>query len=352
MKAKNFYKQFINDRDLALERILHNTRMEIADITRHALLDIAQQYLSGSRHASLQNTIIQASVNIARVVKSMRNSTWILATSSEAEVLKRIGASTKDTLHVFRTPPEILHDQLEAGGSIEARVHHYLNKIVRKIENLKSLKELKGQRLTPDDIRSCLPKPKIIKAPRTALSKLKEAESNEAPKKPMVVDFISESDWDDILDDYNSDYIPTSRGPDTIFGDKDLEKQGIEPSSRYEDVTYGWEVEQDVTHDFVQTVRLGQSDAANAMGVTDLVWISILDSRTDECCAWRDGLLTSEIETELNKGHHDDEDCDDTSDGIAPPIHFNCRCTLAPATEDLPDVPPSNQIDFKEWLNS
>jgi len=83
------------------------------------------------------------------------------------------------------------------------------------------------------------------------------------------------------------------------------------------------------------------------MGVKDLNWIAVIDDRTDDCCLWRDGLTTMEIEDELN-GNHADDDCDATT----PPAHFNCRCRLAPVTDDLPDVPASNQIDFEEWLDS
>lgn len=32
-------------------------------------------------------------------------------------------------------------------------------------------------------------------------------------------------------------------------------------------------------------------------------------------------------------------------------VSHNCRCALAPATENIPDVPASNQAEFEKWLN-
>lgn len=362
MKAKNYYKKFVNDRDLALEKILRNARLQIADVSRGMFLFLTHHYLSNNKFSTVHHQAAVSALQISDIVKAMRRKAWLLTVSSEAEVMKRIGASDKSMINVRHCPVEILNDEFEAGGTIHDRVFHYLNKIVRKLDNLKALRELQGKTLTPDDIKSCLPRPKFIRGPRMALTnlnRLQEANeddlndiSDDEPAKPMVMDFITEDQWNDILDDYKNEYIPQTRGPDTVFDDKTLRDQGIEPSDRYEDVTYGWEIEQDVTHDFVQTVRMGQSDAANEMGVTDMIWMAVLDSHTDECCDWRDGLLTSEIEAELNKGGHDGEECDDSEDGTVPPIHFNCRCALAPATDDLPDPPESNIVDFEDWLNS
>ena len=33
-------------------------------------------------------------------------------------------------------------------------------------------------------------------------------------------------------------------------------------------------------------------------------------------------------------------------------VSHNCRCALAPATDDLPETPASNEKDFDAWLNS
>ena len=35
-----------------------------------------------------------------------------------------------------------------------------------------------------------------------------------------------------------------------------------------------------------------------------------------------------------------------------PPFHFNCRCTMAPMLDNMPELEQSNEEEFQAWLNS
>ncbi len=189
-------------------------------------------------------------------------------------------------------------------------------------------------------VASTFPKPKVVKRPKRVLPGLTEA----AKKTPelLSVGIIDDAEWADILDDYNKTYVPKFRGPESVLDFWPKKK------SDDEEVWYAWELERDLTQEFVQNVRDGQIDAANENGIDDFVWIAVIDDVTDECCRWRDGLTTSEIQSQL-KGAHRDDECRAT----APPAHFNCRCTLAPMLREADLSPPeSNLAEFDEWLKA
>lgn len=161
---------------------------------------------------------------------------------------------------------------------------------------------------------------------------------------------IDPTTWSKIVDDYTEQYLPQDRSPASVFDITDPYTDKPVEDIPSEDAIYGWEIERDVTHDFVQEVRDGQIDAAKENGIDEFVWIAIIDEKTcDNCCAWRNGLLTSEIEQRLT----DEPDLADYCDATVPPAHFNCRCSLAPASKDLELVDETQNIkDFDEWLNS
>jgi hypothetical protein len=137
--------------------------------------------------------------------------------------------------------------------------------------------------------------------------------------------------------DYTDEYIPETRAPEFVYDVK-------QDSGEYEE-WYGWEIEQEITNDFVTSVREGQETAAKENGVTDFVWIALLDSVTDDCCRWRHAKTSQEIIDELKDKHADDE-----CKAVVPPAHFNCRCDLAPMV-DMPDEPPPDFGEFDKWLD-
>ena len=161
-------------------------------------------------------------------------------------------------------------------------------------------------------------------------------------------EFLDSETWDGIVNDYAADYGQVNRSPEGItdavnpFNDEPITDS---LQTRY---YYEWEIERDATHDFVKLVRDGQVDAAKENGITDFIWIAILDDRTcEKCCEWRNGLSSSMIEKRLKE----DAELEDACDAIVPPAHFNCRCTVAPMTDDLEvyDISQTEK-EFDQWL--
>ena len=175
--------------------------------------------------------------------------------------------------------------------------------------------------------------------------KLKEAEVDplkakvDQETKQYAFGTVDDETWQDIVADYQKKYIPKFRGPDADTG---ILKPGED-----EETYYGWEAEQNLTTDFVDKVRDGQIDAARENGINDFVFIAVIDDKTDDCCLSKDGKLISELQD--NGGSNADGDCE----GVIPPLHFNCRCTIAPVSDDLPEAEPRTTFeDFDTWLNS
>ncbi len=227
------------------------------------------------------------------------------------------------------------------------RITMYCDRLRRRIVSYAQAAAINakdGQDLAMD-VMAALPKPRRVSVPRRTLKpQLMEAVrpdfSQNIGAADVAVDNIDEDTWNDMLDAYKSGYVPGTRGPEFVIGMPEVTGQ---------DTWYAWEFERDMTNEFVQSVRDGQIDAANENGITDFVWI---DDKTDKCCSWRDGLLVSEIEAQLADHEDEDADCDiGEGEGLTPPIHFNCRCTLAPATDDIPDKPDDGAQNFEDWLN-
>jgi hypothetical protein len=221
----------------------------------------------------------------------------------------------------------------------------YVDKLRRKVTSYAQAYALnaKDPEEFAKDILVAFPRARKVTVPRRILKpKLMEAKVIPDFSQPLgdtgadvAIDNVDEATWNDMLDAYKNEYVPKTRGPEFVVGD---------PEVTGKDTWYGWEFERDMTNEFVQSVRDGSVDAATENGITDFVWIAIVDNVTcDDCCDGHgcvdlDGMLTSEIEKEYG-----DASC---------PAHFNCRCTLAPATDDLPDKPDDGAKDFEDWLNT
>lgn len=338
MEAKKVYDKFVKDRNKALEVLLNKSRAKITRELRVAFDFMAHAYqmMDHPNTHMLQHVIFSTSVNIERIVKKLRRQTRILTITSEYEILGRVGLSK--TNKPISVPEGKEHKDLYAGGTIQRRVTYYLNQIVRKLDALSELAKMNNEKLSPEEIASAFPKRKKI--PRTKvirrLTEAKKKNGEDDDTNPddttdaddqtfnVTTDLVSDQEWNSLVDDYLSTNIPQDRSGATSFSDQDMIDAGLFPSGTTnaidESVTYDWELERDVTHDFIDTVRDGQMEAANEAGVDDFVWVAILDDKTDDCCAWRDGLTTSEIEDELS-GKHSGDDC---PDAVTPPAHFNC----------------------------
>lgn len=277
------------------------------------------------------------SKDIAILEHALLQKTYHLTLASEGEAISR--ATGKRT----SVTPEIKHEAPKEnadGENIHLRFDAILTKIKQKIVNSVKLSRLNKETTNQmiDRVIKSLPKKKIIKRSRAILKKV--TESDKEVGDPITNSaYITDDEWENIVDDYKNEYVPKFRGPETVF---DIESPGEEDLSE----SYGWEIENQITHDFVSQVREGQMDAADQNGIDDFEVIAIIDENTcEECCGDYgcvdfDGMLTSEIVV-MTDGDND-----------VPPFHFNCRCTIAPVLENMPEDVESNKSEFDQWLNS
>lgn len=345
LNASPKYRSFIQDRDRALEKILSNTHARITDYTSAALREIeseASLLCHRAEMATFKNTrVLVAQLDervgkvfyylgllITREINALLRRSYVLASVGEAEAIARAMGSAEykvDSKNAKQTNPE--------------RIQYLLNqsryKILKAFEQGIVLDENATEIMAR--VRGSFPEAKRYAKPPRTLKPLKESDRN--PKADAARGFISDEDWQDVVHDYLKEYVPqySQRGEYVTQWGKDDEME----------VRYGWEIEKETNHALVDQVRAGQNEIANQNGYTDMVWIAILDDRTDECCEWRNGLTSSEIEAKLESEHADDE-----CDAIVPPAHFNCRCALAPYTEELGEPEKVDFADFDEWLKN
>ncbi len=376
------YKKWVKARDRALEELHTRGQQESADVMRKVLTDTLiaakanyEQMKSGhpfgveSFEHLLKGIFSYGSAQLYHIMITLRARSYTLAKASEAEIIARMSRGNMvhanvraEHLHQAR------HRNTVAGGAAVQRLNHYMDRMRRKIVSFAQGAALNAPDVTAflQDVQQSFPRKRIVRRPKRILKpQLMEADKpgpwdnwsppplttqtlSEDPPADVAIDNIDDAAWQDMLDAYMTDYVPQWRDPayvvDLPISDPTVQADGTE-------VWYAWEFERDMTNEFVQAVRDGQIGAANENGITDFVWIAVVDSVTDDCCLWRDGLLVSEIEEQL--GDHEDEDsaCD-VEDGLTPPIHFNCRCTLAPATDNIPDKPETMASEFSEWLET
>lgn len=383
------YKAFVNQRDEALERILRNNRIKITDITNKTFIDVmsliqsrwpglvAEPY-NKSKIKQLEEQIDQvigvAVQTIAWEQIMLRRAVYMLSHAGEAEA---IAQTTGKTAKLNLGHNEIVkksYKNLPDGTDLLRRIELYFQDIGKKI--ISAVNHALIFEDEPDEMLGrvflALPKKRALPA-KPVLKKVKKAKIAEAKKPKFTTNdddksgveigfgprggvSIQTPDWDQASWDHtikqsNEDYIAIDRSPETFFDMKNpLSKQPIVSEIDETDKIYGWELEQQMTHDFVQSVREGQIDAANFAGINEFIWIAVLDQKTCQyCCEWRSGLLTSEIEKTLA----DDPELAEHCDVVVPPAHFNCRCGIAPVVIDLETIDSENisTKDFQDWLD-
>jgi len=351
-----YYRKFVNDRDKGLEVLLTKGQSEVNDHLRKCFLRLveivtyrysqipAESMMNSFARAtilniqlSLDHEIQLASKDISNVIKRVNKHAFLLSMASEGEAIARAKGS-KTRINIPKGSAEIVAEETSSGGVIYDRVYLELSRIVRKIIDAIELSRVNNDSLSDCIIRvkRALPKSRQVKIPRRTLKPIPVLEAEVKKPEDMVDLSMDDQEWDALVKDYMEEYVPKWRGPDNVF---DI------PTEANNEEWYAWEIESQMNHEFLDKVRGGQVAAAKQNGINDFVWIAIIDDRTDECCAWRDGLTTKEIEAEL-KGKHADDECD----ALIPPAHFNCRCTAAPMLDDMPEKPESNQGEFETWL--
>lgn len=282
------------------------------------------------------------------LIVSLRRTTYVISYIGQAEAIARaLGKNTVFSL-TSKELDEIAQSHSPSGGQLHHRIELAYSRLKNKVLEAFHLSQVLESPIeeTLERIAKAFPSSQGLKTWKKVMAPMKEADRTlfKADKVYGAVGTIEPSDWEKVLADYTSEELPADdymRGPyDKIFYAEQSD-EGIETYTRY-----SWEVEKEVTEDFVQKVRDGEMDAANENGINDFQWIAIIDDKTDDCCLWRDGLTTQEIIDALD-GEHSDDDCD----AETPPAHFNCRCRLAPMTEDLPAETPPDFGDFQSWLD-
>lgn len=349
------YRKFIADRNSALEVLLQKKLIQLDGIltnTKASMLDLAASVLR-VRKPSPQETMDQAHFpmrmqNIAdaaaldslKVALSLRRIAYIVSYAGEIEALARLKGQPLKAKADHSRLAHIQGLESPSGGGIKFRLRLYYQALARKAVQafeLGLVSEESDQDILTR-VANAFPKQKTLVRPKKKLQKPKReaAPPRRRMEDSLVVGFIDDDAWDEAVQTYLQNEIQIGRSPeDTVK--VQVGKDKIE--------RYVWEVEKEVTQDFVELVRRGQIDGARENGIQDFVWISVIDDKTDECCAWRDGLTTSEISRQL-KGKYSGDECRTE----VPPAHFNCRCDLAPVTEALPETEKEDLGDFETWF--
>jgi SPP1 gp7 family putative phage head morphogenesis protein len=284
-----------------------------------------------------------ATPHFIKLMKDLRRQVYTLSYAGESEAIgQALGYKTTYNLPATKVVQKA-NSETFTGGNVEDRVQLAINRLVRRIMNVIELAAVNEEEQYNFDrkLNAALPKARTVSTEQrnvTVGPKLREAEQI-GPKEDMSVGFIDDETWDELVDTYKEEYVPSWRGPESSYT--------VKTASGEKETLYSWELEQEVTQDFVYQVRTGQIDAAKENGINDYVWVAVVDSRTDDCCLWRDGLTTAEIERRLKTDR-----ADDNCQSIVPPAHFNCRCVLAPMVEEMPEAPDENTKDFESWLNT
>lgn len=362
------YVAFTRARDKALEQFLQRQQKRSSNVLVGALIRIEShirmfyprviraQYVTND--ARLVETRMKAEIKaeldrivpeLCQIIARTRQITYLFTDVAEAEALARatgkarLPKDAKDKAAMQTMKPSL------SGGRVEDNVQRAMDKLAfdisRALNQSRIYEEALDEALARVDQE--LPKVKRTKGVPNSLidPKLKEADPGQifatsvaGKNLRMLSDFLDDDTWRDLTKALQDPVIAQFRSADTVFDVPDADGQLEE--------RFGWEIERDMTDEFVRAVRDAKGDAASENGVQDFVWIAVVDDRTDECCLWRDGLTTKEIEAKLKSV---DDDCDDA---IVPPAHPNCRCDIAPVTEDLVDSKPYDFGKFEDWLDS
>lgn len=359
------YKSFISDRDKALEQILNHAQTDVSRILHDALSQIegkiARLALQSNYNVltmfSLTHSLEQSTLDIfsqiiypiTTRIQRMRKATFTLSTLGELEAIGQATQKQKvQSAHDFKQKLTKQENKLTLTDErLEERVWISLMRIRNSI--LEAFRLALIQKLEPrlilEKTKAAFPSVKQYRLPPRTLKPIRESthfkinaqDPNDDTPKEVSVDFVDPQDWEEMKDAYTSTELPPSRfDTDNLTDDES------------KTLNYNWEIEQQMTDDFVSQVRDGQIDAANELGIQDFVWVAIIDEKTcEDCCVPRNGMTTSEIETALQNGDLDADDCDATS----PPAHPNCRCQLAPVAS-TDEVQGPDWKSFGEWLNS
>lgn len=350
--ANKQYRDFTKERDKALERLLDHTNKDVSRLLTHTLTEVLKlikiyypHFQESNMHIDKVIRFLRSQVSIEfeklfhKILEkfyALSKATYIMTALGEGEAL---GIMLGKKTHVKLDHQTL--DQLKNKKSTKTKAQYLaleLEKTAQKISNRIASEIIKQSPINEalQNIKAAFPKPVHVKRPKV-LKYLTEADSKTTLTTDTVTSLLPEDEWQKVLDLYFKTELPATR----FYNEELLDA----PS---EELKYAWQVENVMTEEFVTQVTDGAKDASSENGITDFVWIAVLDAHTDDCCADRDGMLISEIEDALKSGELDEAECDAT----VPPAHFNCRCRIAPVDKDIPERSDEKAKEFDQWLNS
>ncbi|HCW08694.1 MAG TPA: hypothetical protein DGG95_15150 [Cytophagales bacterium] len=373
----SFYRRISNEKDDLAEHLLDNSKKRTTEITDKAFIRVFEMIISrysgiientqpmykalqGIDH-SIAELFDHTAHEILREITDLRAKAWMLTNVSEsfaiANVLKKkinIKASREQIQKIEDFDPRLLN-----------RLHNQFTKLRHKIIQALTTSVVMGDPVSKAVGRVYLALPKKQKKDQIRkLKRMRRVREAAVPRdfEPRSSDALmfgnselfdwhfDQTTWQKLMDEYNQDFMIVDRSPANVFDIKNpYSDLPIKEEILSNEAFYGWEVEQETTHDFVQAVRDGEIKAAKDNGIDDFLWIAILDKKTCEiCCEWRDGLTTTEIAEKLESEPDLKEACDATT----APAHFNCRCRMAPFSSNIEPFEPETDVGLQEWLNS
>jgi len=336
------------ERNKTLENMLSNARAEQTNILAPALREIAN-FLAGqivmksiTTSQQVQNRIQSTLMALAPALYvnqcKMARSVYIMANAATAEAIAQ--ASNEELK--FSAPNR--EPSASKNQEVYNRIILYLDRLTRRIMDAYQLSAIMEEDSKDSMNRILRAMPKREPAKRFPLRnpKLREADTGIGKAlKDFALSFLTDEEWDATVSYATLQVLPVARGPEDLIDIPDEAKpSGVEE-------VYAWEYEQDLTHEFVQSVRDGEEDAANENGISEFVFVAVIDAKTDECCLWRDGLTITEIEEKL-AGMDEDDQCM----GVEPPLHPNCRCRLEPVLDSIGSGQSTEAKDFETWLKT
>ena len=346
-----YYRNWVEQTDRALEAVHRRCQQEIADISRRSFLNIVNAVSASMRRVGGDNRFTSAgrahmqsaqkyvdsefehlAIQICGPIARMQRRVLILKFSSELEVYARLKGTT------FSGNPPDAPDLAPIFSRVHAALFRLGGKLKDEIERGYVLAKTPEEII--DSVKAKFPKPRRYKVPPRELKPFREVETvweNKHPLAQASLSFVTDAEWEDVVDAYKDVFVPQFRGPEYVF-DREIGEPELEE-------WFGWEIEQEVADDFVDQVRNGMIPAAEAAGITDLMWIAIIDDKTRPEHRAKHGLTSREIQAKL-----DNEWADFDDQSIVPPGGFNCRCRAAPYDSEMPDAPEFHYEDIDSWL--
>jgi len=341
------YASFMQGRDRALEKLLLKYLEHMGPIVStlkkkcltlaglHQGLDHYQfRQKTQEFEQSIRPYFIMAAEEANALLTRLQKTTYLLSYIGQAEGIAR----STGKLRVARPSAS----DVDTRGAALA-----FSRLQRKVVDAFQVSMIATDQDHPFDfsrIEKAFPKRTSSKPKRKILAKMQEADRPGLNDSFLSFGIVEPDEWDQILEDYFAEEFPPNSPNRTPYSRVFYDESNPEDQGRYE-----WELENEVTEDFVQQVRDGENDAANDQGITDFQFIAVIDSKTcDDCCSPRDGLTSKEIEEKIASG----EIPDACNGKILPGLHRFCRCRSVPMTDDLNETPRSNLMSFEDFLDS